>query len=423
MDSDQLGQRAHREIEAVWRIEAPKLIAALAHLTNDVGTAEELAQDALVAALEQWPTQGTPAKPGAWLLTAARRRGIDQIRRNEALRSKYQLIGEAVRQRRAEQDLVESVDAIEDDILRLIFIACHPVLPVESRIALSLRLLGGLSVEEIAAAFLVKATAMAARITRAKKALRDVNVEFELPIGSERTERLPDVLQVIYLIFNEGYSSTAGEDWMRLDLTEEALRLGRMAAHLMPDESEVHGLVALMSLQASRSNSRVAPNGSPILLLDQDRRRWDYTMIGAGLAALDRAHASSQHLGPYTLQASIAACHSRARTAAATDWARIAGYYDLLRIAQPSPIVDLNRAVAVGRALGPQAGLDAVNELVNDPRLGNYHLLPSTRGYFLAELGRGDEAVAEFEAAIALTDNATEQRVLRERVQRVRDGE
>lgn len=415
--SDQLGSRVNREIEAVWRIEAPKLIAALTHLTNDLGAAEELAQEALVAALGQWPNDGIPRKPGAWLLTTARRRGIDQIRRRENLASKYQLIGEALRTRAQEQELVDTVDHIEDDLLRLVFAACHPALSVDARVALSLRVLGGLSVAEIGAAFLVSETAMAARITRAKKALRDSRAEFEVPQGEERARRLPDVLAVIYLIFNEGYSATSGEHWMRPYLSDEAIRLGRVIANLLPEEGEVHGLLALMQLQASRAAARTDSKGKPVLLLDQDRRRWDRTLITLGMRSLGQAYAVSEYVGPYTLEASIAACHARARQGQDTDWEQIAGYYELLRIAKPSPIVDLNAAVAVGKARGPQAGLDHVERLISDGALADYYLLSSTHGYFLAEVGRSAEAAAAYRRAASLTSNVVEREYLADRAQ------
>jgi RNA polymerase sigma factor (sigma-70 family) len=413
---DQLGERVNREIEAVWRIEAPKLIAALTHLTNDLGAAEELAQEALVAALEQWPTQGIPRKPGAWLLTTARRRGIDQIRRRENLASKYQLIGEALRERAAEQELIDTVDQIDDDILRLVFTACHPALSKESRVALSLRVLGGLSVTDIASAFLVSEVAMAARITRAKKSLRASNAQFEVPQGAERAKRIPDVLEVIYLIFNEGYSATAGDHWMRPYLCEEAIRLGRVIAGLLSAEAEVHGLLALMQLQASRTRARSGSDGQPILLLDQDRGRWDRTLIRLGMGSLARAFEASDGFGSYTLEAAIAACHARARRPEDTDWKQIVSYYDLLRLAKPSPIVDLNRAVAVGKAYGSQDGLNEVDKLLANDSLRNYYLLASTRGYFLAELGRNSEAVAEFQKAANLTPNESQRRLLAQRV-------
>ncbi|HAM23693.1 MAG TPA: RNA polymerase subunit sigma-24 [Actinobacteria bacterium] len=419
--SDQLGVRVNREIEAVWRIEAPKLIAALTHLTHDLGTAEELAQESLVAALEQWPRDGIPRKPGAWLLTTARRRGIDQIRRRENLASKYQLIGEVLRDRAHEQDLLDAVDRIEDDVLRLVFVTCHPVLPVESRVALALRVLGGLSVADIASAFLVTESAMAARITRAKKALRRANVPFEVPQGGDRARRVPDVLEVIYLIFNEGYSATSGDDAMRPLLCDEAIRLGRVIAELMPGESEVHGLLALMQLQASRASARSDRDGRPILLLDQDRRRWDRTLITLGMRSLARAYESSDTIGAYTLEASIASCHARARRPEDTDWEQIVGYYDLLRVAKPSPVVELNRAVAVGKAQGPSAGLIEVEKLLGNEDLLNYHLLSSARGHFLAELGRNVEASAQFEKAAGLTANESDRRFLRQRAQELAD--
>lgn len=420
--SDQLGERVNREIEAVWRIEAPKLIAALTHLTNDLGSAEELAQEALVAALEQWPTQGVPQKPGAWLLTTARRRGIDQIRRRENLASKYQLIGEVLRERAQERELVDAVDHIEDDMLRLVFTACHPALSVESRVALSLRVLAGLSVADIAAAFLSTESAMAARITRAKKTLRDSKAEFEVPQGAERARRLPDVLGVIYLIFNEGYSATSGDHWMRPALCDEAIRLGRVVAQLLPDEGEVHGLVALMQLQGSRAHARVDAKGEPVLLPDQDRGRWDRTLILLGMRSLNRAYEVSDRVGAYTLEASIAACHAQARHPEDTDWQRIAGIYDLLRIAKPSPIVDLNRAVAIGKARGPQHGLDEVEKLSANEALADYYLLSSTRGYFLAELGRPAEAAVAYQKAASQTSNDSEKRLLRQRAADLREA-
>lgn len=425
--SDQLGERVNREIEAVWRIEAPKLIAALTHLTHDLGTAEELAQEALVAALEQWPREGIPRKPGAWLLTTARRRGIDQLRRRENLASKYQLIGEVLRDRAHEQDLLDAVDRIEDDVLRLVFITCHPVLSVESRVALALRVLGGLSVADIASAFLVTESAMAARITRAKKTLRQANVPFEVPEGADRARRVPDVLEVIYLIFNEGYSASAGQDWMRPELIEDALRLGRVLVGLVPREPEAHALVALMELQASRARARLDAKGEPILLLDQDRSRWDRVLIGRGLAALAQANAlggaepgardNPRALrGPYALQAAIAACHARAFAAAETDWKTIAALYLELAQVQPSPVVELNRAVAVGMAEGPAQGLALVDELVGSGALEGYPLLPSVRADLLLKLGRAEEAKVELGRAIQLTDNARTRALLERRL-------
>lgn len=417
--ADQLGDRVSREIEAVWRIEAPKLIAALTHLTHDLGTAEELAQESLVAALEQWPTQGIPRKPGGWLLTTARRRGIDQLRRRENLDSKYQLIGEVLRDQQAERALIDTIDHIEDDMLRLVFTACHPVLSVESRIALSLRVLAGLSVQDIAAAFLVKEGAMAARITRAKKALRESGAQFEVPSGVERARRIPDVLDVIYLIFNEGYSATSGDQWMRQYLCDEAIRIGRVVVQLLPEESEAHGLLALMQLQASRASARIDSRGDAVLLLEQDRGRWDRTLIALGMRSLKQAY-ESESIGAYTLEASIAACHAQARRSGDTNWEQIVSYYDLLRIAKPSPIIDLNRSVAVGKARGAEAGLAEVELLSVDERLQNYYLLASTRGYFLAELGRTSEAIAAFEAAAKLTPNESEKRLLQARVENLR---
>lgn len=413
--SDQSGERIRREIEAVWRIEAPRLIATLTRLTQDVGIAEELAGDALVVALERWPIEGVPERPGAWLLTIARRRGIDQIRRRENLASKYQLIGQALSDQRAERDLVELVDHIEDDTLRLAFIACHPAIPVEQRVALCLRLLGGLSVPEIAAAFLVSEAAMAARITRAKKGLRTARASFDLPVGPERDARLPDVLEVIYLVFNEGYSATAGDHWMRPYLCEEAVRLGRVLARQLPNESEVHGLLALMQLQASRTPARTAPDGTPILLLDQDRRRWDRSLIQSGLASLRRATQQPMRVGPYTLQAAIAACHAQAQRASDTDWARIVSYYDLLLVATPSPVVALNRAVAVGQASGAQAGLAALESL-QDSDLEHYYLFHATRAHFHVQLNSKSEAAAALRDALRLVANDAERSILQQRL-------
>ncbi|HEX5543327.1 MAG TPA: RNA polymerase sigma factor, partial [Micromonospora sp.] len=369
----------HRTIEAVWRIESPRLIAGVARLVRDIGIAEELAQDALVAALEQWPESGVPQKPGAWLMAVAKRRAIDLIRRNERLGHKLAELGHGL-----EIDIDKSSadfeavldDTIEDDLLRLVFIACHPVLPGTARVALTLRLLGGLTTDEIARAFLVSESAIAQRIVRAKRSLAQARVPFEAPQGAERAARLPVVLEVVYLVFNEGYAATAGSDWIRTDLCEEALRLGRILAELMPGEPEVHGLVALMELQASRLRARVGPSGEPILLLDQDRGRWDRLLIRRGLAALERAEALGDTPGPYRVQAAIAACHARARTAEETDWARIAALYAVLARLTPSPVVELNRAVAVAMADGPSAGLTLVDALVAEPALKNYHLLP-----------------------------------------------
>ncbi|MEV4518075.1 RNA polymerase sigma factor [Dactylosporangium sp. NPDC049525] len=395
----------HRAIEAVWRIEAARVIAGVARMVGDVGLAEELAQDALLAALEQWPAEGVPRNPGAWLMTTAKRRAIDQIRRRERFEARMPDL--------LQPDTVDGEfdavleDTIEDDLLRLIFTACHPVLAPEARVALTLRMLGGLSTDEIARAFLVPSATVGQRISRAKKALADAKVPFELPDAAARTERLASVLEVIYLIFNEGYSATAGDDWMRPALCEEAMRLGRVLAGLMPAEAEVHGLVALMEIQASRSAARTGPSGEPIVLLEQDRGRWDRLLIGRGLAAL--AKAEDLGGGTYTLQAAIAACHARAATAEDTDWHRIAALYARL---PPSPVVEVNRAVAVCMADGPAAGLAVLEPLLTDVSLRGYHLLPTVRGDFLLKLGRRDEARAEFERAAAMTRNERERTLL-----------
>jgi len=408
----------HRAIEAVWRIESAKVIASLTRLTGDVGLAEDLAQDALVAALEQWPESGVPNNPGAWLMAAAKRRGIDQLRRRSLLDRKHEQLGHELesQQEQAVTALDESLDDdVGDDLLRLVFMSCHPVLSTEAQTALTLRLLGGLTTEEIARAFLTSEPTIQQRIVRAKRSLADAAVPFEVPRGTELTARLSSVLAVIYLIFNEGYAATAGEDWVRPALCEEALRLGRILAELMPNEAEVHGLVALMEIQASRLRARVGPSGEPVLLLDQDRGRWDRLLIGRGLAALDRAESLAQSRGPYTIQAAIAACHARARTADATDWTRIAALYEELARRTPSPIVELNRAVAVSMAFGPAAGIAIVDTLTTEPSLRGYHLLPSVRGDLLAKLGRHDEARTEFERAAALTRNVRERALLLER--------
>jgi RNA polymerase sigma factor (sigma-70 family) len=404
----------HDAIDAVWRIESAKLIAALARIVRDVGIAEELAQDALVAALEQWPESGVPRNPGAWLMATAKHRAIDRLRRNALLERKHEELafGIETNQALAAQDFDAIEDEIEDDLLRLIFIACHPVLSTEARVALTLRLLGGLSTPEIARAFLVPEPTIAQRIVRAKRTLSEARVPFEVPLGAERAARLSSVLEVLYLIFNEGYAATAGEDWMRPALCEDALRLGRILAELVPDEPEVHGLVALMEIQASRSRTRIGPAGEPILLLDQDRTRWDHLLIRRGLAALERAERLVGALGPYALQAAIAACHARARTAAGTDWLQIAALYDALAQLQPSPVVELNRAVAVSMAFGPAEGLELVDALTGEPSLRAYHLLPTVRGDLLAKLGRLDEARVEFERASGLTRNARERALL-----------
>ena len=409
---------AHRAIDAIWRIESARLIAGLARMVGDIGLAEDLAQDALVAALERWPESGVPDNPGAWLMATARHRAIDRLRRGKVLVRKHEELGREIeaRQETAALDLDAAIDdPVGDDLLSLMFTACHPVLSTEARVALTLRLLGGLSTDEIARAFLVPEPTVAQRIVRAKRTLAEARVPFEVPRGAELAARLSSVLEVLYLIFNEGYSATAGDDWMRPALCEDALRLGRILAELDPKEPEVHGLVALMEIQASRSRARVGPSGEPVLLLDQDRARWDHVLIRRGLAALERAERLGGARGPYALQAAIAACHARARTAAETDWGRIAALYeDLARVA-PSPVVELNRAVAVAMASGPAAGLELVDALTAEPSLAAYHLLPSVRGDLLAKLGRSDEARAEFERAASLTKNARERELLLER--------
>jgi RNA polymerase sigma factor (sigma-70 family) len=413
---------AKRAIEAVWRIESARLIAGLARIVGDVGVAEELAQDALVAALEQWPESGVPEKPGAWLMGTAKHRAIDLIRRNQRLGRKYEELGqELLAQELDAPDFEVAVDdEIGDDLLRLVFTACHPVLSTEARVALTLRLLGGLTTEEIARAFLVPVATVQQRIVRAKRTLTEAHVPFELPPTPELAERLASVLEVVYLIFNEGYAATAGEDWMRPGLCEDALRLGRVLAELAPKEPEVHGLVALMEIQSSRSRARKGPSGEMVLLLDQDRGRWDQLLIRRGLAALQRAEDLGGAFGPYALQAAIAACHARARTAEDTDWKRIAALYDALAELAPSPIVELNRAVAVSMAFGPAAGLEIVDSLTAEPALGTYHLLPSVRGDLLAKLGRHGEARAEFERAASLTRNEPERKLLLERAAALR---
>ncbi|MGN7725024.1 RNA polymerase sigma factor [Luteimonas sp. 22616] len=405
----------HRTIDAVWRIESAKLIAALARMVHDVGLAEELAQDALVAALERWPDTGVPDNPAAWLMATAKHRAIDRLRRSKLQWSKH---AEIARELEEQQDMAASGledrldDDIGDDLLRLVFTACHPVLPREARIALTLRLLGGLTTDEIARAFLVPEATMAQRIVRAKRTLSDKQVPFEVPRGDDRFERLASVLEVIYLVFNEGYAATAGDDWLRPALCEEALRLGRILAGLMPREPEVHGLLALMELQASRSKARVGPNGEPVLLSDQNRARWDQLLIRRGLAALEQATKLGGARGPYALQAAIAAGHARATSVEATDWPRIVALYDALAEVMPSPVVELNRAVAVSMASGPGAGLAAVDALANERALQNYHLLPSVRGELLRRLDRPAEARAEFERAAEMTRNARERELL-----------
>ncbi len=436
----------HRAIDAVWRIESPRLIAGLTRLVRDIARAEDLAQDALVAALEQWPHTGIPDIPGAWLMATAKHRAIDHLRRNTRLERKLaQLAPEIAAKEQAVPDYVTAIDDnVGDDLLRLVFISCHPILSIDAQLALTLRMLGGLTTDEIARAFLLPEPTIAQRIVRAKRTLTESRVPFEVPRGPELEARLASVLKVIYLIFNEGYSATAGEDWLRPTLCEEALRLGRILANLIPNEPEAHGLVALMEIQASRSKARVSPTGEPILLLDQNRAHWDQLLIHRGLAALDRAEQltntlpdnlarnekvvistraqrsgetrfSTPNPGPYTLQAAIAACHARAATPEATDWPRIAALYSTLAQTTPSPIVELNRAVAVSMAQGPQAGLDIVDALTNEPSLKNYHLLPSVRGDLLTKLDRLDEARTEFDRAASLTRNARERDLLLKR--------
>lgn len=413
MSNDQV----HRTLNAIWRLESAKIIATVARIVGDVGLAEDLAQDALVTALEKWPEIGVPDNPAAWLVTAAKRRAIDQVRRRTLLSRKHAQIGAELAELEAQAPDLDSAldDDVGDDLLRLLFVACHPILPPESQVALTLRLLGGLTTEEIARAFLVPEATLAQRIVRAKKTLAEAKVAFDLPPRAERTDRLASVLSVIYLIFNEGYSATAGDDWMRPELCHDALRLGRILAELMPDEPEVHGLVALMEIQASRSRARVAPDGSPILLLDQNRARWDHLLIGRGLAALDRAAELEGTAGPYQLQAEIAAFHGRARTAEETDWDGIAKAYARLARVTPSPIVELNRAVAIGMAKGPAAGLAHVDTIRYDKALKNYHLLPAVRADLLQKLGRASEARAEYLRAASLTSNAREQQLLSDR--------
>jgi RNA polymerase sigma-70 factor, ECF subfamily len=415
---------AHAAVESVVRMESARLIAGLARYTGDVGLAEELAQDAVVAALEQWPAEGVPRNPGAWLMTVAKRRAVDLFRRNHELRLKYAQIGRVLE---AEGEAVTPdfdrafSDDIDDDLLRLIFTACHPVLAVPARVALTLRLLGGLTTAEIARAYLIPEPTVAQRIVRAKRALAGAQVPFEVPPSAERPARLASVLEVIYLIFNEGYSATAGDDWMRPALCAEALRLGRLLAGVAPGEPEAHGLAALLEIQASRIPARAGPSGEPVLLLDQDRARWDRLLINRGLAALDRADRLGGAEGPYALQAAIAACHARAFRAQETDWPRIAGLYAVLARRSPSPVVELNRAVAVSMAYGPQAGLDLVDQLTAEPALRTYHLLPSVRGALLMKLGRADEARAEFERAAALTQNAAERELSAQRARAAAD--
>ncbi|HYU08902.1 MAG TPA: RNA polymerase sigma factor [Gemmatimonadales bacterium] len=408
-------QQAAEAIDAVWRIESARLIAGLARIVGDVGLAEDLAQDALVVALEQWPAAGVPDNPGAWLMATAKHRAIDHLRRRKMQDTKHQHLGRELAERQVspEADLAAALDdQVGDDLLSLIFTACHPVLTTEARVALTLRLLGGLTTEEIARAFLVPKATIQQRIVRAKRTLAAARVPFEVPRGAELAARLESVLEVIYLVFNEGYSATAGDDWVRPALCEDALRLGRILAELAPAEPEVHGLVALLEIQASRIRARVGPGGEPILLLDQDRGKWDHLLISRGLAALERAEGLGGTYGPYTLQAAIAACHARARTAEETEWTRIVALYDGLAQLMPSPVVELNRAVALGMAFGPAAGLELVDALTTDPALAGYHLLPSVRGDLLAKLGRFEEARAEFTRAASLTQNSRERELL-----------
>jgi RNA polymerase sigma factor (sigma-70 family) len=408
----------HGAIDAVWRIESARIIAGLTRIVRDVGLAEELAQDALVAALEQWPSSGIPDNPGAWLMATAKHRAIDLWRRNKRLERKREELG---RELAAEQEMTvpqfeaDMDDDFGDDLLRLVFISCHPVLTAEARVALTLRLLGGLTTEEIARAFLIPEPTVAQRIVRAKRNLAEAHVPFEVPRGAELAARLASVLEVLYLIFNEGYTATAGDGWMRPALCEDALRLGRILAELAPNEPEVHGLVALMEIQSSRSHARTGASGEPILLLEQNRARWDQLLIRRGLAALERAEKLRGTLGPYALQATIAACHARARVPEETDWARIVALYEALGLVAPSPVVDLNRAVAVAMAFGPAAGLEIIDELLSEQSLKAYHLLPSVRGDLLRKLGRFDEARAEFERAATLTRNARERELVLDR--------
>jgi RNA polymerase sigma factor (sigma-70 family) len=405
----------HRVVDAVWRMESARIVGALTRVTGDVGLAEELAQDALVAALEQWPDSGVPAKPGAWLMATAKHRAIDTFRRADTLRRKTEEIGRQLDEAE-EPDWAAALDeTVEDDVLRLIFIACHPVLSREARVALTLRLVGGLTTDEIARAFLVPEKTLAQRIVRAKRTLAAAHVPFETPAGPEFAARIGSVLEVLYLVFNEGYSATAGEDLIRPSLCQEAMRLGRILAGLVPGEPEVHGLVALMEIQASRLAARVGPGGEAVTLTDQDRGRWDRVLIKRGLAALERAEESGTALGPYALQAAIAACHARAATVEDTDWARIAALYEALAELTKSPVVQLNRAVAVSRAYGPAAGLEMADALADEPALRSYHLLPTVRGDLLEQLGRLDEARKEFEAAASLTRNERERALLLDR--------
>ncbi|MGN6805669.1 MAG: RNA polymerase sigma factor [Trinickia sp.] len=419
----------HRAIEAVWRIEAARVVAHAARLVRDIGVAEELAQDALVAALEHWPREGVPDNPGAWLMATVKHRALDKLRLDALHARKHEAIGRDLDALEAHitPDFVDGLDAaraddIGDDLLRLVFTACHPVLSTDARVALTLRLLGGLTTHEIARAFLVSEPTIAQRIVRAKRTLSAAKVPFEVPRADERATRLASVLEVIYLIFNEGYAATAGDDWMRPALCDEALRLGRILAELAKEESEVHGLVALMELQASRLHARTDANGRPVLLADQDRSRWDPLLIRRGLAALERAESLGGTLGPYALQAALAACHARAHSAAETDWAQIVALYDALAQVAPSPVVELNRAVAVGMAFGPEAGFAVVEQLSGEPLLARYHWLPSVRGDLLAKLGRHEAARAEFERAAAMTQNGRERELLLERARQMSEA-
>lgn len=418
-------EATHRTIDAVWRMESARIIAGLARIVRDIGVAEELAQDALVVALEKWPETGIPENPGAWLMAAAKHRAIDHFRRNKLLERKHQQLSRELKTQQettVAQFETADDDQIGDDLLRLIFTACHPVLSPEARVALTLRLLGGLKTEEIARAFLVPEPTIAQRIVRAKRSLSEAGVPFEVPAASERADRLASVLEVIYLIFNEGYSATTGSDWLRPALCEDALRLGRVLAGLAPSEGEVHSLVALMEIQASRSKARVGRNGEPILLMEQDRSLWDQLLIRRGLEALKRAELLGP-MGPYALQAAIAACHARAKTAEETNWIRIVSLYERLAQIAPSPIVELNRAVAVAMASGPAAALEIVEALSSEPSLRNYHLLPSVRGDLLKKLGRLTEACAEFERAAAMTQNSRERELLLSRAQQCAGGQ
>jgi RNA polymerase sigma factor (sigma-70 family) len=407
-----------RAIDAVWRIESARVIGGLARIVHDIGWAEDLAQDALVAALEQWPQSGIPDNPGAWLMATAKHRAIDQLRRRQMAERRHDELGRRQEREHATGDVdlaAAADDDIGDDMLSLLFATCHPTLSPQARAALTLRLFGGLSTPEIARAFLVSEATVAQRVVRAKRTLAEAHVPLEVPSGAELGPRLASVLEVIYLIFNEGYAATAGQDWMRPTLCEDALRVGRVLAELLPTEPEIHGLVALMEIQASRARARVGPDGEPVLLLDQDRSRWDRVLIGRGLRALARAEGLGGVLGPYALQAEIAACHARAWAADQTDWGRIVALYDALAQLTPSPVVDLNRAVAVSMAYGPEAALELVDALIEDNALGDYHLLPSVRADLLARLGRADEARAELDRALQLTQNESERRLLNQR--------